>query len=302
MIDTVNIAMAADANYVAPLAATIRSIAENANQNRSYWLFVMEDGIEPEDKIKLRDMLPGNFSIVFNSVDDSRFDRLFTGHRSHIQKQAYYRLILPDICAVPKIVYTDVDVIFKRDVAELFDTELEGYLAGAVHEGDGYIMAKKGIGDVREYWQEIGVEPEDFFYSGSMVLNLDELRSVEASETMMRIAASRDWLFHDLDVMNVFMQGCVKFVDARWCCMVEPMIEGVEPFDSISKAYFDSLEDPWQIHYGGAIKPWAYPTVWKGREFWDCVKRTPFLGEALRLGKSVRFQQLPLANEKPSTA
>ena len=291
---TVHIAMSADANYIAPLAATIQSIVDCSDENRDYSILVMEDGIAERHKELILGFLPKNFRIDFLAVKDDRFDRLFVGYRSHIRKQSYYRLILPDLLAASKVVYTDVDVIFKRDIAELYDTDMEDYLVAAVHEGDGYIMAKKGIEDVEEYWKAIGVEPENFFYSGNIVLNLDALREVGASDKMMELAASRDWLFHDLDVMNVFMQGKAKFVDARWCCMVEPAIDGIEPFDDISEAYYESLKEPWQIHYGGAMKPWAFPTVWEGKEFWDCVKQTPFLDEAVRLGNMVRCQQLPL--------
>lgn len=288
MMEPVTIVMASDSNYVVPLAATTNSIIANASPERRYELIVLNSGITDLEKEKLRSMLPGNFKLSYIEMSGLGLERLFTGHREHITTASWYRLLIPELLDCDKAVYTDIDVVFRRDIADLYDEDVSGVLAGVVHEGDAYTMWKQGIGDVREYWQEIGADPQAFFHSGSMVMNLKALRAEDATEKMLSMAESRDWLFHDLDVLNLYMAGRVRYIDASWAAM-RCEFESAELIgDPIYDAYLKSIRDPWQVHYGGEHKPWGFPGIWRGGDWWENIIGTPFALDAIEVGRKLR--------------
>lgn len=285
---SVTVVMAADQNFVAPLAATIRSILDHVDQRRDYELVVLDGGICEADRARLRSMTNGyKASVRFVDMKGFALSDAYTGGRE-ITNATYYRLLISELVDAPKCVYTDVDVVYTTDIAKMYDTDITGFVAGVCHEADGYVMYRQGIGDVREYWDENRFDPSTFFYSGGMVMDLDLMRALGLSKTMADTAMSRDWERHDLDVLNVCLRGMVKFVDQRWVVMRSEFECAELVGDPIYDAYLRSVADPWQVHFGGDRKPWAFPGIWKGALFWDAVLRTPFAHEAVMLGQACR--------------
>jgi lipopolysaccharide biosynthesis glycosyltransferase len=287
MAGSVVVAMSANQNYAAPLAVTMRSICESSDRGRMYSFVVLTSDMDESTRQQMRETIAdfGNTTIRFVEVRD--IPDMYTGHRELITIEAYYRMLLPRLLPdTEKCVYTDVDVAFMHDVGEFYDTPLYGCPVGAPHESDGYRMWWLREGDVYEYWQKLGVPPESWFFTGSMLLDLSKLRNEGMTDSMVERASTHDYLFHDLDVFNIELRGKVRYVDPRWCVMYDDV--PLEPIgDPIVEGQRMALDDPWQIHYAGEMKPWAFD-CWKSDIWWSVCSRTPFVEEAKALGARTR--------------
>jgi lipopolysaccharide biosynthesis glycosyltransferase len=197
--------------------------------------------------------------------------------------ETYYRFCLQDILpGYKKILYLDCDIVVKRDIAELFDTDIDGYLLAATVDADLnglYNMYK----DDKIYFDTVlrlehGIT--SYFQAGVLVFNLDEFRKKLPSEVLFKTAMSYHWKFHDQDVLNHLCNGNVKYIDTAWDVLYEAFDRAKKvgehaPID-IAKAYFDAKKSPYIIHYAGYPKPWDDETCEYGDVFWKYARQSPY--------------------------
>ena len=277
----VEVALVANDDYALALGATICSICKTADRNRDYMVHVVSKDLSDDNKIRLARTIEGYGNVFLHFVSMERFDSLIDSFyvgddRGYIRVEAYFRLLLPDLLPnVDRVIYSDCDVVFTKDIGQMFDIDLHGNSIGAPHEGDAYFMYVNGIGDVREYWDKHGFDPQRFFYSGSMVMDLAAMRERHDLYELVSIALSRDWAFHDLDVLNKAVHD-VEYIDPRWCSVYDSRLDVARSGDPIVDGYVDALDEPWQIHYGGPDKPWLDDTVRHHDKWVEAIEGSPW--------------------------
>ena len=135
MKNIVPICFAFDSQLIFPASVCLSSLLINADVTTFYDIFILLPSTEEIDTAEL-DRLPehyNNCSITYRKVGDI-FENAF--EIRGITTPAYYRFLIPNM--VPeydKILYSDVDVIFRSDLSKYYKEELGDCYFGAVDVG-----------------------------------------------------------------------------------------------------------------------------------------------------------------------
>ncbi len=284
--NNVAVALAANNYFVPYLGVTLASVAKNSSAQNNYDILVLSADISETSKAQLQKVIAGrgNFSLRFinpkKKIDG--FLPYLHGHFGHIE--TYYRLILPDILPqYQKVLYLDSDMVVCVDVAQLFAENVDGVLLAACHDADtaglynGWQKERKPYSD-----SVLGLKyPYQYFQAGTILFNLDEFRKTFRTKDLLDFASKEKWLLQDQDVLNKLCEGRVKYVDMAWNVMVD--YNGVRMKEIIALApqwlnrmYTEARKNPKIIHYAGSQKPWLYPEMDFGADFWEVARETPF--------------------------
>ena len=273
-------------DYYAPYISTLLlSIADHVNVDRQYKIYILTHDMSKTNKRKLSDTVAKKDNIFLVYVDPGY---LLDGYdlytRGHFSVETYYRLVLPELFKnVKKILYIDVDMIVKEDLAELYDTDVEGYLLAAAHDADTAGLYNGFQPDKKEYMDEYMKmkDPYQYFQAGTLVINLEAFRKQFTTKEILDFSASQNWQLLDQDILNVLCEGKVKFLDMSWNVMYD--YAGIRLKEIIRLAprwlydmYVEARQHPKIIHYAGPEKPWLYPETDFADEYWEYAKRTPY--------------------------
>ena len=135
MQNKIPIFLSSDNNFAPFVATTIASICDNTKSFCEF--YILDGGITEENKEKicqLKDKF-SNFLIEFigiNELIDESFKNAVINER-YFSKSMYSRLLIPTIKPdLRKVIYSDVDVIFKCDIEQYYQQNIEGYAIACV--------------------------------------------------------------------------------------------------------------------------------------------------------------------------
>ena len=283
-------------DYYCPyFSVMLYSVVEHALPLRQYDIIVLHRDITAENQRILVSMTAGrdNISLRFRNVS-ARIEgyTLYTGGKSEFTVDAYLRLLIPYVLdeAYKKALYLDADMLALTDVGALLDTDLTGYMLASSRDLCGlaiYYNPRDKYKQNRDTVLHLTC-PDDYFIDGMLVMNLDAFRRAYTADDLLRLAASRDWLQHDQDVLNLLCNGGkAKLVHAKWD-VLQPYRPELLP-EAARQELAESLEDPKILHFGGGDKPWqSKDSLWT-EVFWDTAIKTPYC-------KALILRALPYAN------
>lgn len=281
---SVPIVFATNNAFVPPCTVAIHSLLVNRSSDRFYDIVILESEVSQENKRIIRSMIMGmeNVSIRFLNVSFIIKNYNLVAN-DHITVETYYRFIIQS--ALPeydKVLYLDGDIVCLRDVAELYDTDINGYMIAAVHDADVSGQMNLPGSDMRRYLtRSVGLrEPNDYFQAGVLLLNLKEMRAKYTLKQWLTFA-SKWYKYSDQDVLNRYCQGNVKFLPMNWnviidCCNYRVPVIINAAIASVNSEYFAAREDPYIIHYAGCEKPWKQRNVDFDYMFWKYARTSPF--------------------------
>lgn len=213
-VDALQVACAVEGTYDAHSAAMLHSVLQNSPERPVVVHYLHGPRLPPRSAEKLRGMVARlGGTIAFHEVPDSRVvdlpaPCLFTS-------AMWYRLLLPELLPdVERILYLDVDTLAVDALDSLWQTEL----------GDHYLAAVTNVFLTPEHAQrvsDLGVQPESYFNSGVLLLNLEQLR-VDNCLTAIRELVQRrqtDLVWPDQDALNLVLGGRRVALHPRWNCM-----------------------------------------------------------------------------------
>ena len=290
-LSPVTVVFAANDYYVPYLSALLASIVAHSNAKRTYELIVLsEDLTAKHEDVLRRQVGRDNMSLRVISVTEAMKpyqDRLKV--RGHFKIETYFRLLLPQLLPNhSKVLYLDADMVCLRDVADLFDTNVDGYLLAACKDPD-TTGIYNGVDidleqpDKKGYMDNVLCikNPYEYFQAGTIVFNLDEWRASINVDEVFEFAQSRQWQLLDQDVLNYFCQGHVRFVDMAWNVMYD--YAGIRITHIISKTtpelrdeYMSARKNPFVVHYAGPVKPWHDLECDFADVFWQYARISPF--------------------------
>ena len=240
---------------------TIVSLLRSAKPETAYEINIMHPGLTDAQKDGLKSLLDdARHSMRFFEIPSSRFDGLPT-NRGSWSEIVYYRLLASEVLQdLDCVIYSDVDVFFCDDMAEVFQTDLTDVeWAGVKAERNGPDMT------MHTYFPE---NTRDCIYmSGFMVMNLELMRERGVTERYFEtVKTVGDRLrFFDLDLLNV-ATPTIATVPFRYA-VLEDIYEVDDVTTSKDFVYLKTVytEDelrserdrPAIIHYAGPRgKPW----------------------------------------------
>jgi lipopolysaccharide biosynthesis glycosyltransferase len=185
------IVIAFDENYLMPASVMLVSLFENASSSTKYKIFIFADQkTKQASQQKIQEILKcypghavewvdpaGNFSAAKN--------------RNHLTRPNYYRFLIPDFLKeYSKALWLDVDMIIKKDLSELFATNLDGFYLGAVLIGLQNASVQQ-------------VPSSDYFNAGLLLMNLDLWRKYQVAKTARQLIEENDFSCPIQDPMNL---------------------------------------------------------------------------------------------------
>ena len=280
------VVLSANEYYVPYLAAVLESIRANSNDDQNYDLIIMHRDISMGSQDRLKKQLEDHQNITLRFLDIRRYEKPFKKLflRGHFALETYFRLLMPQILAdYDKAVYIDSDLVVNADIAELYATDVDGYLLAAAKDADTAGLYNGFEPNKKKYMDTILKikKPYEYFQAGVIVFNLAEFRKTYTTAEMLKFAASYEWELLDQDVLNYLAQGRVKFVDMAWNVMVD--WRGIRLSQIIALApkylhdeHMEARNNPKIIHYAGPDKPWHQPWSDMAEEFWKYSRNTVF--------------------------
>ena len=279
------ICMTSSNEYVPFVGTVISSIIENSKESNNYDLFVISNGIVPMNKTVLLSLVAPhkNFSLRF--IEGQRY--LANRNLYELQvidRSSYLRLAVTDFMInYEKAIYIDCDLVVNHDIAELYDTDVEGYMLAAARDSvqQGWNTNTK----TSQYKYNVEVlqlkNMFDYFNAGVVVFNISEMNKVLKTDDLFTLAEKRNWMWLDQDILNMICQGRVQFLDPTWNVMThqfdtfEAMPEFTASIENYA-TYQNARRNPKIIHYCGHAIPCYAPNGDLSNYFWKYARQTRF--------------------------
>ena len=205
MNNIIPIAFAFDNNLVMPACICISSLMMNAKTDTFYDIFILHSASENLNKSDL-DRIPDfykNCRIQYREVGNE-FDGAF--EIRGITTPAYYRLLIPELIPeYDKVLYSDVDVIFRDDMCDIYNTDIDGYYIGGVNA-----IAHLDI-DTTAYYHKLGIDAKSIIYSGNLIINSKEILRDNIIPKFKELK-DRKLRFQDMDMINIVCQNKIKYL------------------------------------------------------------------------------------------
>lgn len=240
-----------DAKYVKHCAVMLASLFANTPKE-TFMVYVLAMDVPPGSKRRLAGYV-GAQGHRMTFIDIGRGQvKDFPMHKHDYPSLAVYlRLFIPHCLPadVDKVLYADCDLIFCRDVSEIYDLDIDAYSLAAVKDAP------------NQSAERLQYDPaEGYFNSGIMLLNVARLRRMDFTQKALAyLREHKDRIiFHDQDVMNALLHGTVRFLPLEWNLLDcyyrnNPCVApGELPLLQACK------DRPAVVHFSGPLKPWHY--------------------------------------------
>ena len=287
--NSVPVVFAANDRFVPMFATCLRSVLDHISPQYNYDLVLLQSDVTNDNKQILLDMVKGYENVSLRFFDAARLLQNYKlKANAHISVETYYRFliqaVLPDY---DKILYLDCDLVANADVAELYQTDIEGYMLAAARDPD-FLGQLNGANKGTQLYckkEFIMKDPYNYFQAGVLLFNEKEMRKAYSLDQWLTFA-SKPYKYNDQDVLNLYCEGRVKYLDMAWNMITDcdhTRVSNVIVYapDAVQKEYKKAHAAPKLIHYAGFMKPWHRPTEDYANYFWDAAKRTPYYEELL---------------------
>lgn len=256
-MERIVIVTACDDKYAQYCGVLITSIFDN-NKENNVIVNILTDYISDENRNlmqQLERMYGRNINII--NIDKELFSALpLPSHAPQINICTYYRLLIPTLFPTEeRVLYLDCDMIVRKNLMELWKTDLKGYAFAGVR--DCYQMQRACI--------RLNYTLDEYYYNAGMGLyNLNYLREIGFDKIVKTFIHEHYDLIicHDQDILNACFHGQFKSVSVRWNLLdVFIRRDYKYPYDD-KDDFISSCKDGAIIHYSGPCsKPWFKDTL-----------------------------------------
>lgn len=273
-MNIVPIAFAFDNNLILPACVCLSSLMMNAKEDTFYNIFILHSEHEQLKKEEL-EKLPVHFlncKITYIEVGNAFNDGF---EIRGITKATYYRLLIPQLISkYDKIIYADVDIIFRSDLTEVYDINLDNEYVAATYDL-GMILSCDG----QKYLRKIGLTPMQYMQAGFILLNAKKIRE-DNLITQFTTLYKNNYKFQDQDVLNITCLKQHKLLPFKYNMTdyVNYYIRHKhEYFKDVSQTEIADALEKGTIHYNGH-KPWKKYSV-NFDIWWEYYRKSPFFDE-----------------------
>ena len=302
--NAVPVVFAANDGFIPIFAACFRSLLDHCGPNTNYDVILIQTDVAQENQAVLSAMAAPYQNVSLRFFNASPLIRDYDlKANAHISVETYFRFliqkILPDY---DKALYLDCDLIVNADVAELYETSVDGCLLAAARDPEFLGHVNGADRKIQKYiFSELNMkDPRNYFQAGVLLFNEAEMRKAYTLEQWLTFA-STPYRYNDQDVLNIHCEGRVKYLDMAWnlitdCDHTRVCNTIVHAPEEIQAAYHAAHAAPKIIHYAGHRKPWQKPTEDYALTFWHYARQTPYYEQTLhimtRFTAAERFQEL----------
>ena len=273
--DHVSLVCASDNGYAIALAATIRSVLAHFAKDRRIDLYVLDGGIDEDNKQRLlASWKDPRLTVTFVHPDMSRLQGLKVS--DHINIATYLRLLMPLVLPnhVSRAIYLDADLTVMRDLGELWDLDQGGSPCLATQDVAAprinaatlptFNRCKNHVGDLMPIanYRELGLPADGkYFNAGVLLVDLETWRRENLAEKMLQVLHDhqKHVRYWDQYALNVVLAGRWKEIDPRWNQSAYIHVyPGWQQSPLDREAFYQLRNDPWIVHFCSPAKPWHY--------------------------------------------
>ena len=251
-----------DSRIILGASVAIKSLIDSAIDSTSYDIRIFHSDLSLKNQkslVKLTENTRHN--IAFHYINPDIFKNA-PHNKGSWTELVYYRLLIPEIMKeYDKVIYSDVDVLFKGDLQEVYNLDLTNYELAAVpverNNKDTLICHK--------YFPEN--TNDKIYISSFLVMNTDLMRKENTVQKFKNTIQTIDkrLKFYDLDTLNI---TCKRFypISFRYgtfqSVMYNSDIKNAQEYDFLTTVYtdeeiIDAKNNTVMIHYAGRLgKPW----------------------------------------------
>lgn len=286
------IAMSSSNEYVPYLSVCLQSIKEHASDDKNYDLIVFSKEITERNKQQLKVQIEQS-NIKLRFVNPSY---LFENKNLYIackyfKEECYYRIAAPIVIkGYDKILFTDIDLVYNKDAAEIFNcTENMIEPLAAVKDPIMAAYVNSNINNTRVYIENTLNIGKSYLYvnTGVLVFNTKQYIEQDLFEKILNICLEKQFLFQEQDAINSILGEKIFHLPLK--CNYTPMnsmwandnVEYYMPLNILNE-YKNAEKNAIIVHYAGGItKPWEHPEEKQSFLWWEYARRTPYYEEIL---------------------
>lgn len=265
---TIPIVFAFDNNIILPACICISSLLDNASPDTFYHIFILhgkENKLNKESIQKVA-LSHHNCTIEYREVDDI-FNSVYEVRG--VTKATYYRLVIPSLIPeYKKIIYSDVDIIFRMDLWDVYNNDISDYYLAATLD--------LGLNQKKKYLESIGVDVGKYIQAGFIVLNLEKMRKANI-EIKFRELIKRKFTYQDQDILNICCKDHIYYLPPCYnvndCALIYMLWQKNALPIIIAEDEINIALESGNIHYSG-YKPWKRYSmafdIW-----WEYYRKSP---------------------------
>lgn len=276
------IAMSSSNEYTPYLSVCLESLKQASSEENNYDIIIFERNITEENKKILKSQIESkNISLRFYNPTQliKNYQLKFP---SCYNLECYFRLVSPVVCKnYEKIIFTDIDLLFKHDIKDLYEVDLGNLPLGAAQD---YIYGIF-LNNPNDIWKTYALktleldEPYKYFNTGVMLINVKEFNQNNYSTKLLELVSKKQYKILEQDGLNKFFKTNIKYIDSSWnfptLNKAYKSLFKFMPYE-FTKKYNKDKENPKIIHFAGGLKPWFYPEEEFANVWWQYAKQTPF--------------------------
>jgi len=200
-------------SYVVQAGVCITSLLENINKDFFCDIFIMHSSnrLTEQGKRKIISLknIYKNCDFTFLDVKDS-FKDIDINTSGTVPIDAYFRLLISEyIKNYDKVIYSDVDIVFTKDISSVVNIDVSNYYCAAVCAD---FIGKYEL----DYINSLGLEEKNYVNSGFLLLNIDKIRKEDVFNKKILPLLNRSYLFQDQDIINLAFKGGILNISQKY--------------------------------------------------------------------------------------
>ena len=256
---SIHIGFNIDKNFCRPLGVTITSIAEN-NSDLNLYFHIFIDDINDNDKLKIEKTMQKyhqNCFIYIMNIDE--FSHFHIKHK-RFKHVSYFRLYMNKIMKelTDRFIYLDADLICLRSMRPFLDVDFDGKTIAAVADLPGAVAERSLY---------LGLEHGNYLDSGVLIIDCKAWEERDITEKCFAYQGvpAEKFTCHDQDVLNLVLDGDVKYIDDKFNYL---SLYSTEMPENCIICHFFGREKPWKLAVSDREKEWRkYLEI----SFWDNI-------------------------------
>ena len=240
-----------------PTVVAITSVIANKNCPDQYDIYVVTNSLSDESKAIFRELeTEHNRIIIIQTADPEKYDG-FVMKQFPVTTTDLFKFELPDLLPtdLEKVLYLDGDIIVQKDLAPIFNENIENVYAGVVK--DYY-----AVFDPDSFQKRLNVKHKDYFNAGVLLLNLKKLREDHVPTLLFQYRNSHNDKFMDQDTFNAVLKENVKYLSFFYNFMYHCWIYDTKDLADyygiqMGKSKYAWIRDAFILHFTWR-KPWQY--------------------------------------------
>lgn len=247
-----DIAVCIDRGYVMPTGVMAYSVCKNNQDVDATFHIICDESVSAKDKEDLYETICGfpQKHVVFYSIDSHAADSFPRLSESLPTTSSYYRLfltmLLPD--TIEKVLYLDGDLVVRRNLLPLWNTDLTNYAIAAVPDK---------CSDDSDFYNRLQYSPVlGYINAGVLLVNLRYWRDNNVIDSFVKYIQDHyeTLLLQDQDVLNYVFREKKLVLPLEYNFQQDYLL--TDHFYKNGREFLSAVKDPVILHFSGVIKPW----------------------------------------------